>query len=294
MSYKIKRRDPSLTETLRRVARDQIDSAIAVARSNRPDEERVHEARRRCKKLRGLLRLVRPGFSGFARENAAIRDAADRLSGSRDLAVLRATVEDLRRTEGSTVSDTVWDRLLRSFGPVPAGGQATVPSDTPLTAFVADFVKIRDRVGTWSIKGDGLDVAMSGLKANYSQMREAMRTALKSQDDDDFHEWRKRVKYLGHHLSLLRPVAPDILKPLGASAAELGDALGLHHDLSVLRDHIAQHLSPEDRGAIEGLIASRQKAHADRAETLGAQIAAELPKAFARRMRTYWRTYQDT
>ncbi|RYE56955.1 MAG: hypothetical protein EOP20_08165, partial [Hyphomicrobiales bacterium] len=65
-----------MARQVRAVASDQIDAAIKVAQGHGDFHEAIHRLRRRCKKVRGLLRLVRPNFSQFDIENTAIRDAA--------------------------------------------------------------------------------------------------------------------------------------------------------------------------------------------------------------------------
>jgi len=60
MGYKIKRKE-SIRNAVRRVADEQIGKGIAELDDDAlPDPEKVHQLRKRCKKLRGLVRLVRP------------------------------------------------------------------------------------------------------------------------------------------------------------------------------------------------------------------------------------------
>lgn len=96
MSYKL---DPgaSLTDAVRAVARDQIDAAISSLEDAGDDlEEAVHDTRKRCKKLRALMRLVRPGIGKtYGKENAAFRDLARTLSDIRDAQVLAETIDGL-------------------------------------------------------------------------------------------------------------------------------------------------------------------------------------------------------
>src|SRR4051794_11864935 len=92
--------DEPVEKRFRDIALSQIDAALEAI--DRPDEggrSAVHEVRRRCKKLRGLLRLVRPAFDQFGHENGAIRDAAATLSSARDAEVQRLTIISL--AEGS-------------------------------------------------------------------------------------------------------------------------------------------------------------------------------------------------
>ncbi|MDE3194884.1 MAG: CHAD domain-containing protein, partial [Acidobacteriota bacterium] len=54
--------DESIPRGIRRIAREEIDSAIANLRIKTPSkrDEAVHEARKSLKKLRSLVRLVSP------------------------------------------------------------------------------------------------------------------------------------------------------------------------------------------------------------------------------------------
>src|SRR6202043_2054461 len=47
-----------------------------------------------------------------------------------------------------------------------------------------------------------------GLKKLYRQNRMWMKRALSSDKDEDFHEWRKRVKYYFYLLKMLTPMCP--------------------------------------------------------------------------------------
>ena len=94
--YKFDPRGEPPETAFRAIAIDQLDETLAdLDRPDRAHRSVVHEARRRCKKLRGLLRLVRPGFADFDRENTAIRDAAALLSHLRDSEVMHETFHEL-------------------------------------------------------------------------------------------------------------------------------------------------------------------------------------------------------
>ena len=97
MAYRLKKSDTSLGAALRRIAREQIDRALAAVDRPGENEKGIHKARACCKKLRGLIRLVRPGFVGFEEENAAFRDAAKALERLRAGGAARETLDRLAR-----------------------------------------------------------------------------------------------------------------------------------------------------------------------------------------------------
>jgi hypothetical protein len=85
MSYRFYYRETML-ENVQRVAFEQNEAAIAEIDDRKLDvHETVHQARKHCKKIRGLIRLVRPQFKKtYKFENAWYRDAARDLSSIRD------------------------------------------------------------------------------------------------------------------------------------------------------------------------------------------------------------------
>ena len=84
MTYRFKLQEP-IAEGVRRIGLEQIDIAAAKLASKDDIAAAIHDARRCLKRLRALLRLVRPGLA-----EAAYRREAERLVGHRPAAVGRA------------------------------------------------------------------------------------------------------------------------------------------------------------------------------------------------------------
>src|SRR3569623_648211 len=96
--YKFDPHGEPVDAALRAIALDQLDETLAdLSAPSDAGRSIVHEARRRCKKLRGMLRLVRPAFPDFEVENGAIREAAKGLSHLRDAEVLHQTLAALEK-----------------------------------------------------------------------------------------------------------------------------------------------------------------------------------------------------
>lgn len=96
MTYRFELQDASLTEAMRRIVRQEITPILGHLQEDHLAPTVVHDIRKRVKKLRALLRLVRPGMRDVqAAENVILRDAGQALSGSRDAAVRLATFDRL-------------------------------------------------------------------------------------------------------------------------------------------------------------------------------------------------------
>jgi CHAD domain-containing protein len=97
MACSLKAGDASLQDGVRRIAVEQISAMLGeIDDASLGRDETVHQLRKRCKKLRGLVRLVRPGFEDDRSENATFRDAARGLSALRDADVLIETTTSSR------------------------------------------------------------------------------------------------------------------------------------------------------------------------------------------------------
>lgn len=282
MGFQWSRTDRSAGEGFLRIAREQIAKAIDVAEAVAdPTDKRVHEARRRSKKLRALLRLVRPDFPEYADENAFVRDASRGLSGARDQRVAVQTYADLMEWAGEPVPKAAKD----------AGDTDTAAEAAALAAFAAQMRQLQARSTRWSLDRIDLDTLATGLKRTYQRGRWTRRFAERHRTDEAFHEWRKHAKYHWNQLGLLEECAEDVLPSAHKSAGDLADVLGQHHDLSVL-SHLLK-TAPGEIGPdvdVDGALAAigpRRAELEERIAVLGQQVFAETPKALKARFAAY-------
>jgi CHAD domain-containing protein len=278
MGFQWSLEDRSIGEGFLRIAREQIGKAITIAEdSAETPARRVHEARRRAKKLRALLRIVRPDFGRYAPENAFVRDAARGLSAARDLKVAADTLAGLMQWAG------------REAAPERAGDTGA-QEELGLLKFAASMRQMLERTDKWKIGKIDLDTLADGLTDTYRQGLKAMQEVTAEPSDPAFHEWRKDAKYHWNQLRLLEACAEDILPSAHKAAGELADRLGLHHDLAVLRDRIDKDLgafAEIDVAFVRDAAQRRQDELEQAIGALGRQVYAETPKAFHARFRSY-------
>jgi CHAD domain-containing protein len=281
-AYKLRQGRP-LPDELRRAARGRIDHALDElhGKTDSTPEEAVHEARKDMKKLRALLRLARGelGEETFARENACFRDAARELAGTRDADVMLETLDGLE--------------LPAEFGgelrkAVQAERQGAGPDDRQAAArgATAMLKEARKRVDDWPLERDSFDALSDGLERTYRRGRRALRAAREEPTAEALHDWRKRVKDLWHHQTLLRELWPPVMRAVGDDAHELSDRLGDDHDLVVLAAWVRGHLEA-DPEFTEAVIRRRGELQ-DEAFAVGARLFAEKPSAYGRRMEQLW------
>lgn len=282
MAFRLSRRDPP-SAGARRLADDELVAAIARLRGQEgsPDQ-RVHAARKSIKRVRGLLRLLRSSMqkARFAADNAALGDAGRGLSAARDAAVAIATFDHLVPVPDPLLAAVRQDLVARS------GEAGATPDDATLHAAADALATLRPRLAQDLGELDW-DVLAAGLEASYAGGRAAMRAAYAAGDDEAFHRWRKRAKDLWYQAQVLEGSCPPQLRALTEMLAELGDQLGEDHDLAVLAAAAAA--SP----ALGERLTARHGELRQAAWQLGRRIYAERPRAFLRRMRTYWQVWRE-
>jgi CHAD domain-containing protein len=300
MSFRIEPGKP-VGEEFHRIVLDEFEATLAHLRD--PEAAglavAVHEARKSCKRMRALFRLVRPSIPDrrYRALNANVRDAARELSATRDAQALVDMFDDLVAAHGA---DPDGDLIIVRKGLEERVGDVaevvwgeTAGPPRPLIRACERLELARDTGVSTRVSGDGFRALRGGLAATYRRGRRALRALQRDGTPEQSHEWRKAVKYSWHHLQLLEGTAPSVLEPTASRFHQLSDALGDAHNLAVLREvldhHPARYGGPE---ATEPVLAMAALSRADlehRAIRLGLRLYAEPPRAFARRLHAYWR-----
>ena len=275
--------EESLPEGLAGAARGRLNNAIEELRSKTDSspEAAVHEARKDLKKLRALLRLARGelGETSFARENTVFRDAGRELAAARDSDVMLETLKALDIPAGLS-----WD-LRKALQAQRARDGAGGPR-AAAKGVVAMLREARARVDDWPLEHDSFDALSDGLERTYRRGRRDFKAVQAKPSVEALHEWRKRVKDLWYHHTLLRPLWPPVMKAVGDEAHELANRLGDDHDLTVLAEWVREH-TRADSEFFEAVDRRRAELQAD-AFTLGARLYADKPSVYVRRLRQLW------
>jgi len=294
MAPHFRRHDESVEAGFRRIAVAEIEAAIAIIDASGPaDADKVHKVRRQMKALRGLLRLMRPGFARFRKENRIFRDIARSFSGMRDARVMLDTFDKITaRPDGQPLRagfQAVRERLL-------AARDAHGDAASLLANARRALVKARDRAQGWALSEGGWALLAEGLERTYDHARTAMRETMASGDAEAGHEWRKSVKYHGAQAQLLRRMKPGRLKADMKASARLADLLGERHDIDLFLDHLAA--TPARFGDIvtvtqlAALARLRIARLERRAERLGEKLFADKPGKLADRWGDWWQDWR--
>jgi CHAD domain-containing protein len=264
------------------VVRAQIDRAIDEIEDPRlPPAKTVHQVRKRCKKLRALLRLAAPALGDhYGLEQIWYRDTARHLAGLRD-------AEQARQALSGLASHSA------DLGPAITGASQAELDAQAVAALQDCAARLREgraRVADWpldqaSFKGD----LLRGFRRTYARGRKRLWLAVADTRPETLHQWRKSVKYHGYQLKLLRAAWPGMMTARYREVARLGEYLGDDHDLFVLAQRLCEDQQNAATQAQLARLRKRQAVLRHKALQLGRRVYAERPRDFARRLKRYWK-----
>ena len=264
--------------------------------------------------------------------SSAAAEAARTLAGSRDAEVRFATLTSLVADRQAEFADALAHAaaLLR---PTPDAGASARTSTAPRGRAPRDRAPRdrasgdrapRDRApgddeqvqhASWLLTGVAAEIATWEIPDRFSSLRGGLGDTYRdgrrrwralasaaaggdgrhgpSLDAEELHRWRRAVKYRWYHTRLCAAIAPDVLGAEASLLDELGESLGVDHDLAVL---VAT--TSADPGAWGGpdvvaelslLAAERHGLLRARALDLGRQVYALPVDAHLDRLGRWWR-----
>lgn len=276
----------SFEEGFRRIALEQIDRASGQLHQSGDQTVAVHETRKSLKRLRSLLRLMRPaiGKDAFRSENGQLRDIGLSLSGARDRHVLLETVTKLDAA-GRVGRRGATDKLRQAILAANGEGESLEAADDRLA-------EARKRLEALPVAGAGFDVVGEGLEASYRDARRAFRHAYEDPSDEAFHEWRKGAQRHWRQMTLLSRAWPECLEARASEARELSQLLGDDHDLAILIAYVhseaAEKLHGEPAALVETAARQRQQELRAAARPRGDRLFAESAKHLRRNVGQAW------
>jgi CHAD domain-containing protein len=233
MSFRLEGHKP-LGSELRSVLRAEIEAARRdLDEDGLSIDDRVHETRKRIKKLRAGLALVRSEIGrAFEQYDEALREVAHLLAPLRERAALGECLAALEKhASGADLA-----ALTPLIVPQTASPGGDVERLT--TAAKQALTEIRHRLKKLSV-GDGWHVVAADFEATYKGARKAARRARARPGSQEFHTLRRRAKKHQHQLGLLDAGQPEPIESRRRDLAALGDELGDHHDLGLLEARLA-------------------------------------------------------
>jgi len=261
------------------------DISLALLHACRVPETGVHEARKSCKEMRALLRLIRPqiGKTEYSRRQEHYKTISGKLSGSRDAIVRVNTWRGIIK-ENAALQEQRYDAIDRflseqqKLNPLEAKGreffmelaleveaQSTAPQEWDLPKSLSKF--------------------MPNLKHLYQKARDAEKKANSSGDIEAFHQFRKRSKDLFYCLRALRPMFSKSLKSKVDGLEVMTELQGSANDQAVLLEYLTDHrheigLKAEQWDLAEACIVAKLQELQKQTHKLAKKLLSDSPASF--------------
>jgi CHAD domain-containing protein len=281
----------------RAIADSQIGKALGeLDREDDDREEIVHDVRLRCKKLRGLIRLVRPAFPDYKPENAALRAIAHLFEDMRDAKVMQETYDLIIAAHEEQVERSAFSGVRREMTSRRKAVLARADWEALQGEARERLLELRGRARNWKLEAESWEALGDGLAKTYARAVKGMAKARKEPTGPRYHEWRKRSKYHWYHTRLLKHAFPQALKPRAETVHHLTNLLGDHHDIHVFVETLGT--EPDAFGEPEtiALLTAMGERLADdlerRALALGARLFAEETDALTARWGAWWSAWE--
>ncbi len=283
MGYRIKNGE-TLQTALQRISLELLETSLGML--NDPTANRdvaIHEVRKTCKKVRAVLWLIRDEIDGktYRADNVHFRALSALVAPARDSYLTLHAVQNMELPADAKAA------LLTDL---EATYQQAV-ADAPLESVITQLQEGIQRVESWSFKKQGFGMISPTLKRMYKRGKARMKFAYRHSTPENFHEWRKNVKYLRYHLQILQPTADTLLGGTIQQLDELGDVLGRANDLYELKQRLFAHPQAVALEEIFTKLESEQLKLYRQAWAMGQRAYAEIDQAFVERMREYWNVW---
>jgi CHAD domain-containing protein len=239
----------------------------------------VHSLRVGVKRLRASWRLLQRQVPPpvFDDADARLKAIHRTLAPSRDAVAVVNAARSLVTKTTKRKSQMALAVLARTLGDKPVETLSRAAMDQVSDGF-------QQESGVWrDLDADQLSdgALIEGFVQCYRRSRRLGREVLAHDDADLMHRWRRWVKSGFYQLDMIRPVLCAENRARRWYLDRLGDALGKHHDLLLLRRRIGDVALDEDaRLRVEAVLETRLATYRDRARKLHPYIYAQKGVVF--------------
>lgn len=196
----------------------------------------MHHARVAIRKLRSLLRTLRPLLDEPWAETLRdrLKDVSDRLSAARDADVILARIDDALRSLDATVRLAAAP-LLEDLARDRQAAYADVAAMRRDGAYAQTLELVREAVQRPKLAAGAQrkHVARTMLRTLYRRCRRRVRRCRDAPTDTRLHDLRRAAKHLRYALEALAPIAGRRLLRVADRVQRLQDVLGEEHDAAV-------------------------------------------------------------
>lgn len=300
MSIQLKYRE-KISDGLKRLITAECHTAIkSIEEADDEDRrhEAVHESRKAFKKIRACLRLIRDEIHYYSEENKWFRDRGREISDIRDATADIEALDELKKQYDSELYKNSLSGLRKSLLNHRKNMADVIFSEEDRLENIREAVEAKVKeVPDWEIDIQTFDDIRPSIKRTYKRGVKGLQASRENGQIEDFHEWRKRVKYLRYQIDILNRLWPQVLETLEDELHDVTDLTGFLHDMYNLQNS-AQNLDnpfseAEEKILFNALTDNQQKYLKTHALLKGRKFYTDSPSDFCDRLAVYWETYHE-
>ncbi|WP_026934801.1 CHAD domain-containing protein [Christiangramia echinicola] len=292
MSYQLDK-DLDLNKNISNIVAEELQGCL-TALDTLDIHEAIHDIRKRLKKIRALARIVRDelGDEKYNEINIFFRDLGREISDFRDLTAHLETIALLNERYGKHIYVNFLSTIHKQIEKERDTMEKELRESKFFSEHLVDKLKqAQKKLLTWPVHNNDIQIILPSIKRVYKRGKKALKKSYKNPTKENFHEWRKRVKYLWYQTLLLQDTWPQFFETLELELHELADFLGNDHDLMVFQLKVNSGdidiKDPQQLELMNAIINQYSKKLRDNAKTKGELIYAESPADFTKRIGSY-------
>ncbi|MGK7392456.1 MAG: CHAD domain-containing protein [Candidatus Cyclobacteriaceae bacterium M2_1C_046] len=281
----------------RRIIRSLHHQAIDHIEELSDPHETVHDLRKRFKEIRAVLRLVRHnlGEKKYKEENIFYRDLGREIAEVRDIKAYLEMIDLLKEQYDSKLYKNVFQKTEKEFNNQLALLEEEMDLKKKLRSIKERLKERAGEIDSFSIGATSFKDIEDNIFKVYKRGYKGLENAKKDPTPDNFHEWRKRAKYIMYQTDIMEFIWPGYMKTMEKEFHQLSDILGDHHDLTNLLKSIEKpDIDPEELKLIKALANNERSELEKKAYNLGERLYAEKPKKFISRLKKYYLAHENS
>lgn len=286
MSYSINL-NKNVEKQSQKVVFSQLKKSIEEIEENSLSmDNKIHQLRKRCKKMRGLLRIIRPQLkkSGvYDAQNQYFKETAKHFSATRDKKMLEETFKKI--VLKYNLDENRYTQILTSIESMEVQSEKSVQNH--FASYRAEYERNRKNIKQYRLKKKNSKALDKGIKKGYKKAKKLKKKAYETQSDKDFHQWRKWVKYHWYQMRLIKKNEKCVLGPRVKLSGMLADILGDEHDLSVFKSFV-EDVKCENRAEFIGYLKKEQDMLRNTAEKIGDILFCKKKSSFIKYLHMFF------
>lgn len=292
--------DEDFSEGLKRLMIKECNTALKEIKGADSAEKKhvaVHEARKAFKKIRACLRLVRDEVGYYDSQNKYFRDLGRKISDIRDATANLETLDQLKEQYDSHLYANSFDKLrkkLENYRKELVVEQ--FDKERRLESIHESLKEKVEKIPGWELKIDDFEDIRPSIERTYKRGLKGLEASRESGEVEDFHEWRKRVKYLRYQIDVLNRLWPNPMEVFEDELHEVTDLTGMLNDLKNLKKTLEEQKAFadfENRSLLLALMEKQEEYLKEHALLIGTKFYFDSPLNFCDRLNVYWETHQE-